>query len=99
METQTKHVDFTMENLAKCQCMNCPVQANSAWAAKKMAAMNMASMPAAQDTPKVYCSTGTAACGDIDFSQSCICGTCVVWAENGLGNWKYCQNGSAELQG
>jgi hypothetical protein len=100
METQTKTVEFTMANVDKCQCTNCPVEANSSCASGKMQAMQGAQgMPAPRDVPKVYCSQGTASCGDLDFSQRCVCPTCQVWQENGLSNYKYCQNGSAAQQG
>jgi hypothetical protein len=99
VETQTKHVEFTIENVTECQCGNCPVQEMSTCVSAQMAAMDVRATPTPRDTPKVHCSKGTTTCDDLDFSQSCICGTCAVWAENGLGNWKYCRNGSAETQG
>lgn len=102
-QTQTKHVDFTADNIAKCQCTNCPVQRGSACAADKKRAlqgMQGAQLTASpKDVPNVYCSQGTASCGDLDFSQGCVCPTCQVWQANGLANYKYCRNGSAETNG
>jgi hypothetical protein len=102
METQTKQVAFTTANIGKCQCTNCGVQSGSSCVTGKMQAMQGAatqSTPAPEDVPKVYCSQGTASCGDLDFSQNCICPTCSVWKENDLSNYKYCQHGSAAVQG
>lgn len=101
MQTQTKHVDFTQANVTSCQCTFCPVQSNSGCvgqAREKMRGQDVMAMPQ-KDVPNVYCSQGTASCGDLDFSQRCICPTCSVWTENGLSNYKYCQNGDAEKLG
>jgi hypothetical protein len=99
-QTQNKQVQFTLDNIDKCQCLNCPVQHDSSCAMDKAKAMQPGQMPQSQsDVPKVYCSQGTAACDDLDFSQRCICPTCAVWAENGLDNYKYCQNGPASQIG
>lgn len=101
-QTQSKQVRFTEDNVMKCQCASCPVQTDSACAMDRVEQMGtgdwMASM-SPQDVPKVYCSTGTATCGDLDFSQKCMCPTCDVWAENDLHNYKYCQHGDASKLG
>lgn len=96
-QTQAKLVEFTQDNVTKCQCLNCPVQAESVCAVDEQRAMG--TTPTPEETPKVYCSSGSATCDDLDFSKQCSCPTCSVWSENGLGNYKYCQNGSAAVQG
>lgn len=94
-------VEFTKDNVMKCICGKCPVQAESACIADKsgklMAGMEsgMDEMPAPADVPGLYCSTGVASCDDLDFSQDCICPGCPVHVENGLTQWKYCERGSA----
>lgn len=94
-------VELTKDNALTCLCSKCPVQAESACVAEKttslMVAMEgeMEDMPSPADVPRVYCSTGVATCDDLDLSQICICGECPVFEENGLGQWKYCQRGSA----
>lgn len=102
METITKRVQFTRDNIDKCQCVNCPVQSGSACVGDKMRKMRppegpgaMGAMPSPQDVPGVYCSTGEAACRDLDHDKNCICPTCMVWREDGLENYKYCRDGDA----
>jgi hypothetical protein len=57
-------------------------------------------MPSAQDVPRVYCSSGTATCDDLNFEEQCQCPkTCQVYRENDLSQWKYCQRGSAAMIG
>ncbi len=101
MQTQTKHVSFTQSNVDKCRCTSCPVQKDSSCVTQKVEAIRARGMTGLsdEDIPNVYCSQGTASCDDLDFSQSCACPTCAVWQENGLGNYKYCQNGDAEKMG
>jgi hypothetical protein len=99
-QTKTKQVAFTQDNITKCQCTSCPVQASSDCAMDKTRTMQAKdTMPSPEDAPKVYCSTGKATCTDLDLSKQCVCPTCSVWSENALSNYKYCQNGSAAVQG
>jgi hypothetical protein len=56
-------------------------------------------LPSAEDMPGLYCSTGTATCGDLDYSMGCICMTCQVYLDNVLDNSKYCSKGSAAQVG
>lgn len=94
-------VEFSQDNLMKCICGQCPTQKESSCAAQKRTALmeamqgGMQGMPAAADVAGMYCSTGTATCGDLDYSQNCICSGCAVFAENGLTQWKYCERGDA----
>lgn len=107
-------VAFTMENGMKCICSKCPVQGGSPCAQEKIAKMKktmvadpsqgMAAqmampMPAPADVPGLYCSTGKAACTDIDFKQMCICGNCPIWAENKLASGMpmgyFCRDGKS----
>ncbi len=101
-------VDFNMDNIKKCLCVKCPVQAKSECVKKKaemgMKMMenqgNIKMMPKAEDVPGMYCSTGRAVCVDIDTKQMCICGTCPIWGEYKLAGGKpmgyFCRDGAAE---
>lgn len=96
-------VPFTMENIKKCVCTKCPVQANSKCAKDKMAMMSgspMNMMPPPAAVPGMYCSTGKAACTDLDFSKMCMCGACPLWAEYslsaGMPMGYFCRDGQAK---
>lgn len=100
-------VQFTMDNIKKCICERCPVQAKSECVRKKMEmAKKMMNnpkmsdmMPKTADIPGLYCSGGIAFCKDIDTKQMCICGSCPVWEEYNLSKGKplnyYCRDGRA----
>lgn len=98
-------VDFTKDNMMSCLCGGCPVQAESACVAEKSAALtseldaSSATMPAAAAVPGLYCATGVAACDDLDFTQTCSCPQCPVYAANALTQWKYCERGDASSLG
>ncbi len=94
-------VPFTMENIKKCICTKCPVQANSKCAKDKMMAMGKmdgSPMPAA--VPGMYCSTGKATCTDLDWSKMCMCMACPMWETYSLGKGMpmgyYCRDGMAK---
>lgn len=101
-------VPLSMDTLKKCICPQCPVQTSSECSKKKMekAKEMMASMkgepkvPAPEDIAGMYCSTGIAACDDLDFSQMCICGSCPLWDEFNLPSLEpkgyYCRDGVAK---
>ena len=97
-------VEFNMENLQKCICKTCPVQAESACAKqKKMKVKDMMEskkMPDAEMVPGVYCATGKATCDDLDVSKMCQCNECPLWGEYDLASGQpmgyYCRDGKAE---
>lgn len=101
-------VDFSMDNIKKCICAKCPVQAKSECAKNKSEMMmkmmgsseSMKMVPKAEDVPGMYCSTGKAVCADIDTKKMCICGTCLLWGEYKLAEGKpmgyFCSDGMAE---
>ena len=94
-------VEFSKDNAMKCMCSTCPVQAASSCVADKNAKLaaamtsGMEGMPAADEVAGVYCATGVASCDDLDLSMGCVCSTCAVFADNQLGQWKYCERGNA----
>ncbi len=96
-------IGFTRENISKCLCSQCPVQAESECAQTKMKMLqeSMRGMsPEPSDVPGVYCATGTAACSDLDPSKMCNCPNCDVFKENNLAQREpgeyFCQKGAAK---
>jgi len=99
MEETNQKVPFTVENIKKCICTECPVQNTSQCVKEKMEkAKEM--IPEPEDIPGLYCATGVAACKDIDTNQMCICGECPLWEEYNLASGKplgyYCRDGKAK---
>lgn len=98
-----------LENIQKCICTTCPVQAESKCAKEKaikmqeimqkMAESEEITMPAPEDVPGMYCATGKATCNDIDPSKECQCANCLIWEENDLENGQpigvFCRDGKA----
>jgi len=37
-----------------------------------------------EEFPWLYCATGKANCGDLNFEEKCKCNDCKVWQENNL---------------
>ncbi len=76
-------VVFSTQNIRDCMCDKCPVQTSSnctKQSLEKLAnAMVNGELPKKDDIPKLFCSTGSIPCKDIDVTQECICGNCVVW--------------------
>ncbi|MDY0385754.1 MAG: DUF2769 domain-containing protein [Methanolobus sp.] len=100
-------VPYLKENIERCMCSVCPVQADSKCAQDKlesskkmMADLSGNDVPAAGDVPGIYCSTGKATCQDLDPDKKCICNTCDVWKEYVLESSKpsmyFCKKGRAE---
>jgi len=94
---------FVPDNVGKCLCPGCPVQAQS----KCVSGLKAALAAALKDKPLkpekipgVYCSTGKATCADLDSNKSCLCGGCVVFAQYKLGQarpgGRYCKNGPSK---
>ncbi len=96
-------VPFTRPNAKKCICWQCPVQGDSACIkanADKMGEVMSTKFFEPDIVPGLYCSSGVAACRDIDTSRQCICGGCAVYNQFSLGNGSpadhYCRNGAAK---
>jgi len=92
-------VPFASENVKGCICMQCPVQVKSLCAREKEKSAKSIGFPNPQDVPRLYCSSGKAACKDIDTKQMCICGACPVWHKFKLAGAKptlhFCRDGKA----
>jgi hypothetical protein len=104
-ENPDPKVPFSTENISRCRCPGCPVQTSSQCVNEKLGKLSevmksAGKVPGSQDVPGVYCSTGVAACKDLDPSKSCICGTCAVWQHYNLVSGKpasyFCKNGMAK---
>lgn len=101
-------VDFNLENIQKCICKTCPVQAESECVKQKrmkvqemmpkMMEKNMTPEP--EMIPGMYCATGKASCVDIDVSKMCQCNECAIWKEYDLPSGQpmgyYCRDGESE---
>jgi hypothetical protein len=107
MEKSDQRVPFTVENIKKCICTDCPVQNTSRCVKEKMektkemmGSMESGLMPKPEDIPGLYCATGVATCKDIDTSQMCICGDCPLWEKYDLASGEllgyYCRDGKAK---
>lgn len=100
-------VEFSVMNIKRCLCPECPVQAESicvegkwrlmqeiAWASETMIYFE------ADRVPGMYCSTGKALCKDINPKKMCICERCPVWKENSLKKGEpslyFCQKGESK---
>lgn len=99
-------VSFTVSNIERCKCPQCPVQAGSSCAQEKignlkneMSNLPENAAPEPQIVPGVYCSSGEATCTDLDPNEQCMCPTCDVWAgyclERGTPMMYFCNNGKA----
>lgn len=99
-------VPYESENINRCRCPQCPVQANNQCVQDKNKSSKQAmenlpegEVPDPEDVPGVYCSTGKATCQNLHFDRQCICGSCEVWKEYNLTNANpnnhFCQHGRA----
>lgn len=99
-QTTSAKVAFVPGNVGKCLCPKCPVQSKSQCVSEKLGAISqsLAKNPLVrEEIPGVYCSTGKAACQDLDAQQACICGSCSVFKEYNLAGGQpvgyYCRDG------
>ncbi len=93
-------VAYTQENVDKCWCGSCPVQAKSKCATDLYeASKGKNELPPPERLGGMYCSTGKAICTDLELINLCNCAACPVWGENELANNHYCAHGAAEQTG
>jgi hypothetical protein len=99
-------VPYNEENINKCRCPQCPVQADSLCVQNRLQVSKQemenapeGEAPNPEDVPGVYCSEGRATCQDLNFDRECICGSCEVWKEFDLKdanpNNHFCRQGRA----
>lgn len=94
------NIDFSVKNIKRCLCPDCPVQKESICAEGKRRIMLEIAYSSEsgmyferERVPGMYCSTGKALCPDLDFKKICKCPNCLVWIEYGLKNRYYCREG------
>ena len=77
------NVDFNKENIRRCLCPGCPVQAENVCPQDKLIKLQSQKedMPLKENVPGIYCSTGKATCEGLDTNQMCQCSKCEVWKE------------------
>lgn len=93
-------VPYTRENVEKCWCGSCPVQAQSQCATDLYNEWGgQGELPPPERLGGMYCSTGKTICHDIVPTNLCNCAACLVWSENELASNHYCLHGSAEETG
>lgn len=93
-------IKFSMENIGKCKCPGCPVQAQSSCTMEKLDKLqSMSGTPEPEDVPGLYCTTGKAICEGLNFEEMCQCPDCDIFKENNLESGKpggyFCDNGKA----
>jgi len=89
-------VAYAKENVEKCWCGSCPVQAKSE-CARELYVSSKASeqLVPPESLPGLYCASGHATCDDLKFVNMCNCPACLVWGENELRGNHYCALGAA----
>ncbi len=99
---ETSKVPFDARTVGQCLCPGCPVQAKSGCVAKLKEGLraSLARSPLErEEIPGLYCSTGKAACTDLDPRQSCLCYGCTVFSQYRLGSGQpvgyYCRDGAS----
>ena len=96
-----KKIGFTMEDLEKCLCPTCPVQADSTCSKENLMKMHRMmkniEIPESDVVPGVYCASGKTGCSDLDFDQTCQCNYCGNGKKKDLENGKimgfFCRDG------
>ena len=101
-------IEFTPENMEKCLCAECPVQAESSCIKDQLKIMeeighsidiDSGFILDPEEVPKLYCSTGKTSCNDLNFHEECQCVNCDVWKEYDLEarvtRAYFCNNGKA----
>ena len=92
-------VPFDSKGAKDCICGQCPVQVRSACSKEKDKVSRSLPSPKPKDVSRLYCSSGKAACKDLELKQMCICGACPVWRRNKLSEAKptlhFCRDGRA----
>ena len=100
-------VEFSVMNIKRCLCPQCPVQSESVCAKGKWRIMQEIAWASesgmyfeADRVPGMYCSVGKALCKDLNPKKMCICEKCPVWKENNLKNGEpklyFCENGESK---
>ena len=102
-------IDFNLENMEKCLCDDCPVQAKSSCVKDQKKIMQEIGHSVDIDSgfildpdkiPKLYCAKGKTICKDLYYHEECQCFKCRIWKEYDLEVRKapayFCKNGKAK---
>ena len=96
-------VPFVLDNVSKCLCPGCPVQAQSQCVTGLKSGLSEALKKNPlkhEEVPGVYCGAGKATCTDLDTKKICMCGGCAVFAQYDLAKGKpagyFCRAGAAK---
>jgi hypothetical protein len=101
---KTPEIEFSIDNIMKCLCTNCPVQEKSKCSSEKLLKMQETiksedAIIKADDVPGLHCATGRAICQDLNFEEKCLCVQCQIWEDHHLENNKplgsFCQDGKS----
>ncbi len=91
-------VDYTLQNVERCQCGKCPVYLSSPCAKAKNATIDWSPgvLPPADVIEGIYCAAavGRSRCNDLDAKLACNCPRCPVWKDYGLKGTLYCIRGA-----
>lgn len=86
-------IKFNQQNLEKCLCLECPVQAKSSCVSDQLKIMRETKHSMDIDSvyilepgkvPKLYCATSKTSCSDLNFHEECLCINCDIWKEYDL---------------
>lgn len=90
-------VEYTRENVDRCQCGKCPVYKSSQCAKDKNASIDWNKLPPADQIEGMYCSPAVdkSACDDLDSMLACQCFSCPVFEECSLSDGYFCIRGAA----
>jgi len=101
-------IELNLENLKKCQCPDCHVQADNSCIKQQTILLeekghstdlNGEFVLEADEIPLLYCVKGKSICEDLNFHEECQCVKCLIWKEYDLearGNEGYfCRYGKA----
>ena len=102
-------IDFNLENMEKCLCDDCPVQAKSSCVKDQKKMMQEIGHSVDIDSgfildpdkiPRLYCGKGKTICKDLYYHEECQCFKCSIWKEYDLEVRKapayFCKNGKAK---
>jgi hypothetical protein len=103
MRQVASKVPLALDNVKKCLCPECPVQARSKCVAglkSRLTAALKQNPLRHEEIPGVYCGAGKATCTDIDPKKDCLCGDCAVYSqyklEKGKPDLYFCSAGAAK---
>lgn len=95
-------VKLNIENIQKCACIQCQVQAENLCAKskienlKEMMKIEKNIVPEPKNIPGMYCMTGISKCSGLNTKKACLCPNCEIFKESAFDNKSinhFCKNG------